>query len=49
MARPQKEKEKEAVPKGKTEQKATKAMDKEQSPVKGTGGTGPAVKDKYPE
>ena len=49
MVRPQKEKEKEAVPKEKTEQKATKATEKEQSPVKGTGGTGPAVKDKYPE
>ena len=46
MARPQKEKEKEAVPKGKTEQKAT---EKEQSPIKGMGGMGPAVKDKYPE
>ena len=49
MARPQKEKEKEVVPKGKTEQKAVKAMDKDQAPAKGTGGTGPAVKDKYPE
>ena len=49
MVRPQKEKEKEAVPKGKSEQKAAKATEKEQFPVKGTGGTGPAVKDKYPE
>ena len=47
--RPQKEKEKEAVPKGKTEQKAIKATEKEQSPAKGAGGIGPAVKDKYPE
>ena len=49
MAQPQKEKEKKVVPKWKTEQKAAKATEKEQSPVKGTGGTGPAVKDKYPE
>ena len=49
MARPQKEKEKEAVLKGKMEQKAVKATEKDQAPVKGTGGTGPAVKDKYPE
>ena len=39
MARPQKEKEREAVPKGKTEQKAAMDTEKEQSPVKGTGGT----------
>ena len=31
------------------EQKAAKATEEEQSPVKGMGGTGPAVKDKYPE
>ena len=49
MAHPQKEKEKEAVPKGKMEQKAAKATEKEQTPAKGTGGTGPAVKDKYPK
>ena len=49
IARPQKEKEKEAIPKGKMEQKAVKATEKEQSPINGTGGTGPAVKDKYPE
>ena len=47
MARPQKEKEKEAVPKGKTEQKAVKAMEKEQAPGKASGSMGPAVKDKY--
>ena len=49
MAGPQKEKEKEAVPKGKTEQKAAKAMEKEQAPGKASGSTGPAVKDKYPD
>ena len=45
----QKEKEKEAVPKGKTEPKADKAKEKEKTPAKVTGGTGPAVKDKYPD
>ena len=49
MARPQKEKEKEAVPKGKTEQKAAKATEKEQAPGKASGSMGPAVKDKYPD
>ena len=49
MVRPQKEKEKEAVLKARTEQKAVKATEQEQGPVKGTGATGPAVKDKYPE
>ena len=49
MARPQKEKEKEAIPKGKTELKADKAKEKEKAPAKATGGTGPAVKDKYPD
>ena len=49
MARPQKEKEKEVVPKGKMEQKPAKATEKDEAPVKGTGGMGPAVKDKYPE
>ena len=49
MARPQKEKEKEAVPKGKSEQKTLKATEKDQAPVKAMGGTGPAGKDKYPE
>ena len=49
MACPQKEKEKEAVPKGKTELKANKAKEKEVAPAKVTRGTGPAVKDKYPD
>ena len=48
MVRPQKEKEKNTVPKGKTEPKADKAMEKDQTPTKVTGGTGPVVKDKYP-
>ena len=47
MAHPQKEKEEEAAPKGKTQQKAAKATEKEQASGKGTGGTGPGVKDKY--
>ena len=49
MVRPQKEKEKEAVPKGKMELKANTAKGKEKAPAKATGGTGPAVKDKYPD
>ena len=49
MAQPQKEREKEAALKGKTEQKAIKAMEKDQAPTKSMGGTGPAVKDKYSE
>ena len=47
MARLQKEKEKQAVQKGKMEQKAAKATEKEQAPRKAPGSTGPAVKDKY--
>ena len=49
MARPQKEKEREAVPRGRMEKKAEKATDKEKAPAKATGCTGPAVKDKYPD
>ena len=49
MARPQKEKEKEYVPKGKMEQKAAKATEKDQALRKAARGTGPAVKDKYLE
>ena len=49
MIRPQKEKEKEAVPKGNMEPKADQTREKEQAPAKVTGGTGPAVKDKCPE
>ena len=47
MVRPQKEKEKDAAPKG--EQKPAKGKEKEKAPEKATGGTGPAVKDKYPD
>ena len=47
MAHPQKEKEKEAVPKGKMEQKAEKATDKEKAPAKAMESTGPTVKDNY--
>ena len=49
MARPQKEKEKAAVQKGNTEQKAEKNTDREKAPAKATGSTGPVVKDKYPD
>ena len=45
MARPQKEKD--AAPKG--EQKPVKGKEKEKAPEKASGGTGPAVKDKYPD
>ena len=47
MVRPQKEKEKDTVLKGKTEPKADKAKEKDKSPAKVTVGTGPTVKDKY--
>ena len=43
MVRPQKEKD--AAPKG--EQKPVKGKEKEKAPEKVSGGTGPAVKDKY--
>ena len=46
MVRPPKEKEKQTVPKGKTEPKAGKATEKERTPAKVTGGTGLAVKAK---
>ena len=49
MAQPQKEREKEPVPKGKMEQKAVKATEKDQAPAKGTGVMGLAVRDKYLE
>ena len=45
MARPQKEKEKDAAPKG--EQKPAKGKEKEKAPERASGGTGPAVKNKY--
>ena len=47
MARPQKEKEKDAAPKG--EQQPVKGKEKEKAPEKASGSTGPAVKDKYPD
>ena len=49
IARPQKEKEKEVVPKGKTEQKAAQAKEKEKRPAVSTGGKGPNINDKFPE
>ena len=45
IARPQREKEKDAAPKG--EQKPVKGKEKEKAPEKASGSTGPAVKDKY--
>ena len=45
MVRPQKEKD--AAPKG--EQKPVKCKEKEKAPEKASGGTGPAVMDKYPD
>ena len=47
IARPQKEKEKEAAPKGKPEQKV--AQTKEKRPVVTTNGKGPNINDKFPE
>ena len=49
IGRPQKEKEKEAVPKVKPEQKAAQAKEKEQAPAVTTGGLGPNKNDKFPE
>ena len=37
------------VSKGKTEPKDAKSKEKDKTPAKVTGGTGPAVKDKYPD
>ena len=45
IARPQKEKEKEAVLKGKMEQKAVQAMETEQGPAVSTWGKGPNIND----
>ena len=47
MARPQKEKEKDAAPR--EGQKPVKGKEKEKAPEKASGSTGPAVKDKYPD
>ena len=44
----QKEKEKEAAPTGKPEQKAATAKEKERGPAVTTGGTGPNKNDKFP-
>ena len=49
IARPQKETEKEAAPKGKLEQMATPAREKEKAPAVSTGGRGPNKNDKFPE
>ena len=49
IARPQKEKEKEATPKGKPEQKVAQTKEKEKGPVVTTSGKGPNVNDKFPE
>ena len=49
IAQPQKEKEKEAAPKGKLEQKAAQAKEKERGPAVTIGGTGPNKNDKFPE
>ena len=47
MVRPEKEKEKDAAPKGK--QKPVKGKEKEKATLKALGGTALAVKDKYPD
>ena len=47
MARPRKEMEKDAAPKG--EQKPVKGKEREKAPEKASGGTGTAIKDKYPD
>ena len=49
IARPRKEKEKKAAPKGTPGQKATMAKEKERGPAVTTGGTGPNKNDKFPE
>ena len=49
IARPQKEKEKEAAPKGQLEQKATTAKKKEKAPAVSTRGLGPNKNDKFTE
>ena len=49
IARPQKEKEKEAAPKGKLEQKPTTAKEKEKAPAVSNEGLGPNKNDKFPE
>lgn len=47
IAHPQKQKEKEAVPKGRTEQKAVKAKEIEWGPAVYTGGPGPNKNNKF--
>ena len=49
IARPQKEKEKEAAGKVKLEQKATTAKEKEKPPAVSTRRLGPNKNDKFPE
>ena len=49
IAQPQKEKEKDAAPKGKLEEKAAQAREKERAPVVTTGGLRPNKNDKFPE
>ena len=49
IADPQKEKGKEAVPKGKAEQKVVKTQETERGPAVSTGGTGPSQNDKFAE
>ena len=49
IAPPQKEKEKEAAPKGKPEQKVAQTKEKEKGPAATTGGKGPNINDKFPE
>ena len=49
IARPQKEKEKEAAPMVKPKQKAAQATEKERGPAVTMGGMGPNKNDKFPE
>ena len=49
IARPQKEKEKEAAPKCKPKQKVAQTKEKEKGPAVTTGGKGPNINDKFPK
>ena len=49
IARPQKEKEKDAAPKGKPEQKTAQDKEKKRGPTVTTGGMGPNKNDKFPK
>ena len=49
IARPQKEKKREAATKGKQAQKATTAKEKEKAPAVSTGGLGPNKNDRFPD